>query len=164
MPTIQEFLKELDHESTSTRQLLERVPADRYDWRPHPKSMTLGQLAQHIAEIPVRISAIVKEGVFDTSVRRTLGQPENAEALLATFDSSISEAQSIIGSMSDADLAGMWRMVRDGNEMAAMPRGAAMRTLLLNHWYHHRGQLTVYLRLNDVPLPSVYGPTADMRL
>jgi uncharacterized damage-inducible protein DinB len=163
MPTIQEFLKELDHESTSTRQLLERVPADRYDWRPHPKSMTLGQLAQHIAEIPGRISAIVKEGVFDTSVRRTQGQPESADALLAKFDSSVSEARSNLGSMSDADLTGMWRMVRDGKEMAAMPRSAAMRNLLLNHWYHHRGQLTVYLRLNDVALPSVYGPTADMR-
>lgn len=163
MPTIKEFLQELEHESATTRALVERVPADRYDWRPHEKSMTLGQLAQHIAQIPGRIAAIVKDGVFDTSIRRTQGQPESAEELLATFDGSVAEARNIIGSMSDSDFAGMWRMVRDGKEMASMPRGAAMRTLLFNHWYHHRGQLTVYLRLNDVPLPSVYGPTADFR-
>ena len=163
MPTIQEFLKELDHESIATRQLLERVPADRYDWRPHPKSMTLGQLAQHIAEIPGRISATIKEGVFNASGTRTQGQPESAEGLLATFDSSIADARSTIGSIGGDELDGMWRMVRDGKEMAAMPRSSATRNLLFNHWYHHRGQLTVYLRLNDVPLPSVYGPTADLR-
>lgn len=164
MPTIQEFLKELDHESIATRQLLERVPADRYDWRPHPKSMTLGQLAQHIAQIPGFISATVKEGVFEPSGNRTQGQPESAAALLSTFDASMASARDTIGSMTDADLTGAWRMIRDGKEMAAMPRSAAMRNLLLNHWYHHRGQLTVYLRLNDVALPSVYGPTADLKL
>ncbi|HEU4801049.1 MAG TPA: DinB family protein [Gemmatimonadales bacterium] len=164
MPTIQEFLQELDHEATTTRRVLERVPEDRFDWRPHHKSMSLGQLADHIARIPLRIAGIAKEAGFDAANITPPGSPASAEELLATFDSSLAGARNTIGSMSDADLAGIWRMTRDGKELMAMARGAVLRNILFNHWYHHRGQLTVYLRLNDVPLPSVYGPTADLRV
>ena len=163
MPTIQEFLQELDHEAVTTRRVLERVPEDRFDWRPHHKSMSLGQLADHIAQIPLRISGIAKEAGFDAANITPPASPASAEELLATFDSGLAGARDTIGSMRDADLAGMWRMTLDGKELMAMPRGAVLRNILFNHWYHHRGQLTVYLRLNDVPLPSVYGPTADLR-
>lgn len=164
MSTIQELLQELDHEATTTRQLLERVPEDRFGWRPHHKSMSLGELADHIAQIPSRIAGIAKEASFDAANITPPGSPASTEELLATFDSSLAGARNTIGSISDANLAGMWRMTRDGKELAVMPRGAVLRNILLNHWYHHRGQLTVYLRLNDIPLPSVYGPTADLRL
>ena len=161
MPTINEFLSELELEATTTRRLLERVPGDKFDWKPHPKSKPLGELAEHIAEIPMRIAALAARDSFDASNLRQPGTPSSVDALLASFDESIAAARETISAMSDADLGGMWRMTRDGQDLMAMPRGAVLRNILFNHWYHHRGQLTVYLRLNDVPLPSVYGPTAD---
>lgn len=159
--TIQEILRELDQEAASTRRALERVPEDRLEWRPHEKSMTLGQLAMHIATIPGRIADLARESSFEARGDTSRPETESRERLLAAFDESLAHAREVIGGMSDADLGETWRMTRGGSELMAMPRAAVLRTILLNHWYHHRGQLTVYLRELDVPVPAIYGPSAD---
>ncbi len=163
MTTMQELLQELEQEARSTRRVLERVPEERLDWRPHEKSLTLGQLAMHVAAIPGRIAELATRETFD--VRTQIPRPSAASAaeLLDTLDRSVAEAKARLGGMRDAELATPWRMTRDGRELMTIPRGALLRTILFNHWYHHRGQLTVYLRLLDVPLPSIYGPTADTK-
>ncbi len=164
MPTIQDLLHELDYEAATTRRVIERVPTDLLGWRPHAKSMSLGELATHIAKIPRGISAMAQMSSFDAANFPSPSTAGSSEELVTIFDSSIADARTTIGSMNDADLARPWRMTRDGQDLMVMPRGAVLRNILFNHWYHHRGQLTVYLRLNDVALPSVYGPTADEKM
>jgi uncharacterized damage-inducible protein DinB len=164
MATVDELLQELDQEAPATRRLLERVPADRYDWRPHERSMTLGALANHLASLPHGIVYATLQPSFDPGALPPPSAPESPEALLARFDDGMTYARTTLGAMPDADLGLPWKLMRAEQLLLEMPRGAAYRTILLNHMYHHRGQLTVYLRLNDVPLPSVYGPTADLRM
>ncbi|HLS47233.1 MAG TPA: DinB family protein [Gemmatimonadales bacterium] len=161
--TIKELLQELEQEAPTTRRVLERVPTDRLAWRPHAKSMSLGELATHIARLPGPISEMARAGSFDAASIPPTTSAANTDEILAIFDASLAHARDTISAVNDADLAGPWRMVRGDQELMSMPRGAVFRSILFNHWYHHRGQLTVYLRLNDVPLPSVYGPSADER-
>jgi uncharacterized damage-inducible protein DinB len=154
--------QELEQEAKTTRRLLERVPDSRTSWRPHEKSWTLGELAMHIAMVP--------GGVAEYAARPSPVQaPEfpdppaapNTGELLRQFDESIAKAKAVLSGMDDAAATETWRMVAGERDVMAMPRVAFMRAIMLNHWYHHRGQLSVYLRLLDVPLPSIYGPTAD---
>lgn len=163
MTRIEELIAELEHEATATRRALERVPGDRLDWRPHEKSMSLGQLAMHVATIPGRIAEIAMESSFDAG--RPVERPSAASRaeLLEAFASSLARAESLISSLGDEDLVTTWKMSSGGKEIASMPRGGVLRYVLLNHWVHHRGQLAVYLRMTGAAVPAIYGDSADER-
>jgi uncharacterized damage-inducible protein DinB len=158
----QALIDELDAEAPATRRVLERLPADRFDWQPHPKSLTVAQLAQHVATIPGNVARFLALDGFDLSTRKIVyPAAESLATLLATFDESVHAARDFLGSL-DADRANAtWRMTFGDREIFNRPRVAVFRTMGLNHWYHHRGELVVYLRLLDVPVPVVYGRTAD---
>jgi uncharacterized damage-inducible protein DinB len=158
----QALIAELDQEAQAARRLLERVPADRLAWRPHRKSMTLGQLAHHVAHIPgdlARLSALEEFDAAEANFEPP--QPESAAGLLPGLEEALAQARSFLGGLDDRRAAAPWRLTHRGREVFSMPRLAVVRSLLLNHWYHHRGQLVVYLRLLDVPVPVVYGRSAD---
>jgi uncharacterized damage-inducible protein DinB len=160
MLTVSDIIQELEQESQATRRVLERVPSDHLQWRPHPKSMSLGQLAMHIANVPGNIVEISR-GSFD--VKTAIPRPEASSTaeILERFDQSLARAQTILRSMNDTELSSPWRMMKGDRELWSIPRGAFLRTVLLNHWYHHRGQLTVYLRQTGASVPAVYGDSAD---
>ena len=155
-------LMELEHEGGLTRKVLERVPEDKFDYKPHEKSMTMGQLAAHIAQTySWAESMIPDEFVLDMNEYQPYEAKTNAE-LLAFYDEHLAKAKGIIKGVDDAAAMGNWKMsAPDGTVMMEMPRIAVIKSMLINHIIHHRGQLEVYLRLNDVPLPSLYGPSAD---
>ena len=157
------FVGELREEAKSARRILERVPDEHLPWRPHPKSMSLGQLAHHIAVLPRGIVELIAANRTEVP-NVPLDQAESSAALVATLDKSIEHAVERLNHWGDAGLAEQWQMSVHGNVIFDMPRHAMFRYVMLNHWYHHRGQLTVYLRLLEVPLPSVYGPTADEQM
>ena len=156
------YLEELTMEASTTRRVLERVPEVHLNWRPHEKSMSLGQLAWHVATLPRQLTEFVTGDELDFGV--AAGAPPTVGShheLLAEFNSSTERAQSYLANLSDERATATWRLTAGGRELFAAPRAAVLRSFLFNHWYHHRGQLVVYLRLLDVPVPSVYGPTAD---
>jgi uncharacterized damage-inducible protein DinB len=156
------MIGEITQEAATTRRLLERVPTDKLGWKPHPRSMSLGQLAMHVATIPGGITRIAAADTFEINpADMTPPIPNSTEEILAALDASIQSAKEYVAGVSESGAASMWRATMQGRELMAMPRVAMLRTLLLNHWYHHRGQLSVYLRLLDIPLPSIYGPSAD---
>ncbi|HEX7118187.1 MAG TPA: DinB family protein [Longimicrobiales bacterium] len=154
------LIAELEREAEATRRVLERVPEDRLSWAPHEKSMTLGQLALHVAGLPGVIANMVDPPETDPPV---VPHPEarSREELLAELDRSVAEAAAKLRSWSDEYFRAEWRMRSDGRTLVAARRDVVVRSALLNHVYHHRGQLTVYLRLLDVPVPAIYGPSAD---
>lgn len=155
-----QFLQELEQEAESTRRVLARVPDEHLGWRPHPRSMTLGQLALHVATTPGEVASMAASSpVSMPSTARP--QPSSRAELLTGLDRSLAQARTILEGMRPDQVASMWQVVMNGQPVMSMPVGAVLRTIMLNHWYHHRGQLMVYLRLLEVPLPSVYGPTAD---
>ncbi len=164
MAKIEELLQELDEEAKNTRRVLERVPEGRLDWRPHPKSLTLGQLAMHVASLPGALAEISTWHSFD--VRTEIPRPSaaNVGELLETHDQSVAQAKAVLGGMDDRALATPWKLVNGEQELVALPRGAFLRSTLLNHWYHHRGQLTVYLRQTGALVPAVHGDSADERM
>jgi uncharacterized damage-inducible protein DinB len=153
---------ELQQEAGATRRVLERVPESQLQWKPHDKSMSLGELAMHIAVIPRAISDLISEDAEVPTVPRT--EATSRAELLTTLDQSVAAAVQKLAEWGDAGLSRTWRMTRDGQTVMEMPRSAMFRSVLLNHWYHHRGQLGVYLRLLDVPLPAVSGTSADEAL
>jgi uncharacterized damage-inducible protein DinB len=156
------FAQELHAEAAATRRLLDRLPADRLSWRPHPKSQTLGQLAMHVATIPSIAERLLAKDAFDvTGANFAPAQPTSVGEVRAAFDASMESASRTLSAWTERDLAATWRMTAGPKELMSQPRRAMLRTLVCNHLVHHRGQLTVYLRLLDVPLPSVYGPSAD---
>jgi uncharacterized damage-inducible protein DinB len=154
------ILKELNTEAATTRRVLERVPADKLDWKPHPKSMSLGELALHTAMVPGYISSWAKVDEFTFTGEKPPAATSTAD-ILAAHDASAKQAKEIIGGLGDAGLAANWKAIAGGKTVFEMPKAALVRSIALNHWYHHRGQLSVYLRLLDVPVPSIYGPSAD---
>jgi uncharacterized damage-inducible protein DinB len=157
-------MAELDRELPATRRVLERVPADRFGWKPHEKSLSAGQLAQHIAAIPGSVGRFaVTDGMDMTNRARDYASAESAAALMATLEASVNGMRGFLSRLDDAAANGIWRMTAGDKELFAIPRLQVVRTMCLNHWYHHRGELLVYLRLMGVPVPSVYGPTADER-
>jgi uncharacterized damage-inducible protein DinB len=160
MSIAQSLIPELEQEAATTRRVLERVPADKLDWRPHAKSMSLGQLSLHIAGMPGNIARMA---ALDEMPMPQFSQPaaESVEQLLAALDEGLEAAKAFLGGLDDARAAADWKVTKDGAVVMAMPRIGVVRMIMLNHWYHHRGQLSVYLRLLDVPLPSIYGPSAD---
>jgi uncharacterized damage-inducible protein DinB len=156
------LIAELEQEAAATRRVLERVPADKLAWKPHAKSMTIGQLAQHVAGIPGNISKMAQADGFDVAnARREPAQPENAEGLVAKLEESLAGARAFLSGLDEESASAPWRLSQGEREVFTVPRLGMVRTMLLNHWYHHRGQLTVYLRLLDVPVPAVYGRSAD---
>ena len=163
MLTIQEFLQELEQEAHATRRVLERIPDARLDWQPHAKSMTLGQLGMHVANLP---GAIAEVSTRDFDVKTVIPRPgaKSTAQLLSVLEDSVKRAKTILGAMADADLASRWRMVNGDQEVRSMTRGELLRSVMLNHWYHHRGQLTVYLRQTGALVPAVYGDSADEKL
>lgn len=165
MPLAESLLPEFDQEMATTRRLLERVPEERASWTPHPKSTGLGPLAAHIANLPWFATRALTGTEHDFNPpggpRFTPQAFESTAKTLQTFDERVREARAAIASASDADLAVAWTLKNGGHTIFTLPRIAVLRTLMMNHIIHHRGQLSVYLRLNDVPLPSIYGPTAD---
>ncbi len=165
MSLAQSLLPEFDHEMASTRRTLERVPEERFGWKPHGKSMSLGRLASHLAEIPTWGSVTVETAELDMSPPggppyKAADFPTRAQ-VLAQFDVAVVRARTAIAGATDADLFEPWTLKNSGQVIFTMPKIAVLRSFVLNHLIHHRGQLTVYLRLNDVAVPSLYGPSAD---
>lgn len=156
------FLAELDQEMTTTRRLLERVPSDKAAWKPHAKSFPLGHLAQLVARMPGWIANTVRETTLDLATARGYSF-EPTEELLKEFDANVRDARAALSASKDADYDAHWSLKHGDRVLWAAPRGHVVRNHM-NHLIHHRGQLTVYLRLNDVPLPPLYGPTADERM
>jgi len=155
------FLTELDLEGKTTRRVLERVPGDKLGWKPHPKSFSLGQLALHVAQTPGVIAGFVAGPTLELTGGFHQEEASSASQLLSAHDASVSKAREIVSGLDDATLMSEWTMKGGGKTIMAMPRMAVVRSLMLNHWYHHRGQLSVYLRELDVPVPAIYGPSAD---
>jgi uncharacterized damage-inducible protein DinB len=156
------ILAEMSHEMATTRKLLERLPQGQLGWKPHEKSMTLGRLASHIAEIPGWVSEIVDREGFDVGASGYVPPTVATVAeILEMFDRTTRLAAEAVKRQTTERLMATWRLTKKGQLVVEMPRVGVIRTFLLNHLIHHRGQLSVYLRLLNVPLPSIYGPTAD---
>ena len=164
MAIIDGMLQELEQEAQTTRRVLERVPADQLAWRPHPKARTLGELALHVAIVPGAVAELIASPSPAQAPDFIDPSPQSASELIPALDESIAKAKKVLGGMDDAALMATWRMLQGERELFAVPRVALLRSIMLNHWYHHRGQLTVYLRELDVPIPSIYGPSADENL
>ena len=161
MKMIDVLLAEMDQEAQSTARVLERVPQAQLSWRPHAKSFSLGQLALHVATIPGNVAQLASQQSIPEPPQFVQAEAATAAELVPALKASLAKAREVLGGMDDAKLMETWRLMSGGKEIMAMPRAAVARMIMLNHWYHHRGQLLVYLRMHDVPLPSVYGPTAD---
>jgi uncharacterized damage-inducible protein DinB len=154
------LLQELDMEAQTTRRVLERVPDTHLAWRPHAKARTLGELALHVATVPGGVAEIAAQSQVQAP-QFTDPSPTSTAELIPALDRSIATAKRLLGGMDDATLTATWRMMKGEQEVFSLPRVALLRSIMLNHWYHHRGQLTVYLRELDVAIPSIYGPSAD---
>ena len=161
----QALLGEFDQEMANARKAIERVPDAKFDWKPHTKSFSMGALAGHIAFIPHWAKMTIDTPEFD--VNPAGGQQAQPPAmktradLLAFFDKGVAEARAALAGASDQNLTTSWSLLSGGKPIFTMPRVAVLRTMIMNHMVHHRGQLTVYLRLNDLPVPALYGPSAD---
>jgi uncharacterized damage-inducible protein DinB len=161
MKMIDVLLAEMDQEAQSTARVLERVPQAQLSWRPHAKSMSLGQLALHVATIPGNVAELASHATIPEPPAFIQAEAATSAELVPALKASLAKAREVLGGMDDAKLMETWRLMSGGKELMALPRAAVIRMIMLNHWYHHRGQLLVYLRMHNVPLPSVYGPTAD---
>ena len=161
MTIIDTLLQELEQEAQTTRRVLERVPEGQLGWKPHAKSMSLGQLALHIATTPGGVAEIAARPGMDEAPTFVQPSAQSAAELLPALEESLAKARSILGGMDDREALETWTLKSGGQVLMAMPRAAVLRMIMLNHWYHHRGQLSVYLRQLNVPLPSIYGPSAD---
>jgi uncharacterized damage-inducible protein DinB len=158
------ILPEFDHEMGTTRRLLERVPEADFAWTPHDKSFPLGHLAGHLANIPRWVEVTLDGTSFDVAADSEAARPKppgSAAELLATFDANVKKARAKIDEQIDAAFFAPWTLKNAGEEVFTMPKLAVLRSFVMNHMIHHRGQLSVYLRLRNVPLPPIYGPTAD---
>jgi uncharacterized damage-inducible protein DinB len=161
MSLIDGMLQELDQEARTTRRVLERVPDDQLAWRPHEKARTLGELALHVAMVPGAVAELIASPSPAQAPQFTDPSPQSASELIPALEQSISKAKTALNGMDDGQLMEPWRLMQGERELFAVPRVALLRSIMLNHWYHHRGQLSVYLRELDVPIPSIYGPSAD---
>ena len=165
MSIAESILPEFDHETATTRMLLERVPQARADWQPHVRSMSLGHLAMHIANIPHWAPVAIERHGFDTNPidgpRATTPPFESVAHMLQFYDDGVKAARALLVRTTDGEFMATWTLKSGGKSMFSMPRVAVFRSFIMNHAVHHRGQLSVYLRLLDVPIPNIYGPTAD---
>jgi uncharacterized damage-inducible protein DinB len=163
MTIAESLLPEFDREMGLTRRLLERVPDDQFAWQPHAKSMTLGRLAEHLAEMPMWLTQTIKQSSVDVDGARPpdYRAPETRSAVLAMFDKNLADARAALVGRGDGELMAAWTLKSQGKELFTMPKIAVIRGFVMNHMIHHRGQMTVYLRMQNVRLPSTYGPSAD---
>jgi uncharacterized damage-inducible protein DinB len=162
MSNLDSMLQEFRGEAATTKRVLDRVPAEKLGWKPHERSMSLGQLALHIATVPGGICHITETDAFDVSQANFASPaPKTMDEVHAALEASIRTVEGTFTGCSDGNALAMWHLTVGDKELMSMPRAQVWRSLMLNHWYHHRGQLSVYLRLLDVPLPSIYGPSAD---
>jgi uncharacterized damage-inducible protein DinB len=165
MAISQSLLPEFEMEMANTRRTLERVPDDKFDWRPHPKSGSLGWLAGHLANLPSWAVMSLKEDNLD--IAPAGGQPwklpeiKNRKQALEMFDQNVADAKKGIAAATDEQLMKPWSLLKAGQTIMTLPKIAVLRSFVLNHTIHHRAQMGVYLRLNDIPVPSIYGPSAD---
>lgn len=155
------LLPEFDQETANTRKVLERVPDDRLGWRPHPRSGTLGWLAGHLSNLPSWAAIAIGQDVLELDPNYKQEVPASRQEILAAFDKNVAAARAAIAGASDERLGSNWTLRVAGRDAFTMPKIAVLRTFVLNHLIHHRAQLTVYLRLLDVPVPALYGPSAD---
>jgi uncharacterized damage-inducible protein DinB len=159
------MLPEFDQEMRTTRKVLERVPTDRLRWKPHEKSSAMGDLAVHLANLPDWVGITLNQDSFDLAPPNAepprTKPADSQEEILERFDQSVTRARATLANSSDEHMMKPWTLKRGGQSLMTLPRAAVLRTFVLNHVIHHRGQLSVYLRLNDVPVPSIYGPSAD---
>jgi uncharacterized damage-inducible protein DinB len=161
MPLNQALLPEFDHEMANTRKSLERIPDNKFDWKPHQKSSTLGALAGHLATINGWAEAIISQDSFDVATSPPTPQFKNRQEVLDAFDKSTASARKAISAASDEQFMKSWSLLNKGQTVFALPRIGVIRSFILSHTIHHRAQLGVYLRLNDIAVPSIYGPSAD---
>ncbi|HYX67637.1 MAG TPA: DinB family protein [Terriglobales bacterium] len=165
MPINQALLGEFDHEMANTRKTLERVPDNKWDWAPHPKSMKLGALAKHLAEMPGwTVNALTTDSIDIAPDGKPMQTPpaKNRQEALALFDKNVAAARKALAAANDdAQWMKPWALLMTGKTIFSMPKVAVVRSFVLNHEIHHRAQLGVYLRLNDIPVPAIYGPSAD---
>ena len=166
MAIAESLLPEFDREMGLTRRLLERVPDGQFAWKPHEKSMSLGRLSEHLAELPGWAKVAIVDAGIDMSVRRPPDYvpPATRAAVLEMFDKNVGEARAALSGRTDAEMMAPWTLKAQGKEIFTMPKAIVMRGFVMNHIIHHRGQMTVYLRLHNVPLPSIYGPSADEQM
>ena len=161
MSNIKTIINEIEHESQSTNKLLERVPEDKLGWKPHPKSMTLGQLALHVSTIPGGMGAALRQPQVEASLLLDHPLSENLKEIRREFAATLSGAKDFLSALNSQELSAPWTIIHKGQPAVTIPKETAIRMFMLNHWYHHRGQLTVYLRLLGIPLPPVYAASAD---
>jgi uncharacterized damage-inducible protein DinB len=161
----QSMLPEFDQEMQSTRKVLERVPDDKWDWKPHEKSGTVGWYTWHISNLPGWTTMTIKVQELDVAPKNgappAQPKPENRQQALAQFDKDVAEARTALSTVSDADMMANWSLLMGGQNIFTMPRVAVLRGMVMNHLIHHRGQLTVYFRMLDIPVPGLYGPSGD---
>ena len=157
----QSFLSEFETQAKVTRRFLERVPEDKLMWKPHEKSMTAGQLALHLATVPGGVVRFVKNNPAEVPEKFSFPQPASREEILRALDESIRTVREMLPQYDDASMNEMWYLTAGGKPMAEEARKLFMRDVMFSHWYQHRGQFCVYLRLLDVPVPSSWGPSAD---
>ena len=160
MSIAQVLLKEFDAQAPVTRKFLERLPEDKLTWKPHARSMTAGQLAYHLAHVPGGVVRAAQQSQIEPP-NFQFPQPATGYEILDTFDQSVATVREVLPGFDDAAMNATWRIIAGDQEIAAMPRFIFLRNILLNHWYQHRGQFSVYLRLLDIPVPSTWGPSAD---
>ena len=160
MPIADSLLMEFDQECASIQKVLERVPEDKLTWKPHPKSMSLGTLALHVATAPGNMAAAAAQDTFEFAGGRAT-EAKSRKEILDAWTQSQAKVKEVLGKMDDARIMAPWTAKVNGKEIMTVPRVGVFRRIVLNHVYHHRGQLSVYLRLLDVPVPSIYGPSAD---
>jgi uncharacterized damage-inducible protein DinB len=161
MPIAQKFLAELETQVPITRRFLERLPEDKFTWKPHEKSMTAGQLAYHLATTPGSIMRLVQDNPRQARSAFTFPQPASRTEILEAFDASIVQVRRELPQFDDAAMNETWRLVAGDRELIAAPRAGIVRDLMFSHWYQHRGQFSVYLRLLNVAVPASWGPSAD---
>ena len=159
------LLQEFDQEIAGARRTLERVPDDRLEWSPHAKSGTMGWLAGHVANVPAWVAATIQQDSLDLAPGGEPlpppPQPESSAEMVAELDRNAAAGRAALAAASDEDLMKPWTLLQNGRELMTTPRLAVLRSFVFSHLIHHRAQLGVYLRLNDIPVPSIYGPSAD---
>lgn len=161
MSIAESLLAEFEAQAPITREYLKRLPEDKLTWKPHEKSMTAGQLALHLATTP---GGVARGAQSESMAPPNFGhypQPASRDEVLKAFEESVATVKSVLPGMDDAMMHGTWRLVVDGKEMMAMPREQFLRNIMFSHWYQHRGQFSVYLRLLGAPVPASWGPSAD---
>ncbi len=161
MPLSEALLLEFDEEMKNTRKMLERVPDDKFDFKPHEKSMALGRLASHVAELPSWAAHALESELLEMQPGQAPYLAKSSKQLLEDFEKNVAETRKLIAGATDADFAKIWTFKYGGQTIFSMPRAVVIRSVVMNHLIHHRAQLSVYLRLNEIEVPGMYGPSAD---